>query len=101
VTSFLQHAAAWLQHASAGGLPRGTWVMLALLMAAEWALGRSRDPRLRSLAASVAAAVGKLLALARVDAIPVAGPLVLALFRFASGAPAPAPAPNPTNPGGG
>lgn len=89
------------------GIPRSYFALATGLLAAEWALGRSKNPRLRSLAATAAAGTQRLLMVAKFGMIPFVGPLLVGLLGAVAGAPpaqpapAPAPAPDPekTNPG--
>ena len=73
----MQTIVQWFQTASLAGVTRGTWTLITLLVLAEMALGRSSDPRFRSLADSIRTVLGTIVA-----AIPVAGSPLVKLLRL-------------------
>lgn len=65
----------WLATQSVGGASRGVWGLVGLLVTAEMILGRSSDPRWRSLADSIRNLLGLI-----IGSIPMVGaPAVRAL----------------------
>ncbi len=74
----------WFSQSYYGG-PVWLWVALVVLAFVEWLLGRSKNPRARSLAAMVANALRVVFTRLRVKSIPVVGPLVIGVFEFVSG----------------
>ena len=75
----------WLKHESWFALPRYVWALLTGLAVVENLLGRSKNPRLRSLFAAGATAIAWLLAKTRIAAIPVAGPLIVSVLGAITG----------------
>ena len=82
---------AWLAQPSLLGGPRYMWALLTLLALAEYALGRSKNPRLRSLASAIATALDKLAIAMRVAMIPIVGPVIVTALNSLSAAPPPDP----------
>lgn len=67
------------------GAAHWLWCALVLLSLVEWALGRSKNPRARSVAAASALGVRRLLMVVRVGAVPVVGPILLGVFGALAG----------------
>lgn len=76
--------AAWLK-VSQFGAPRFLWAALTMLALVEWALGRSKNPRARSLAAAVATVLRFLVVKTRLSLVPVVGPLLVAALEYVAG----------------
>lgn len=79
----------WLYTGSFLGIHRVAWLGLTVMAVLELALGRSKNPQLRSLASAVALAIQKLVELTRIAMIPVVGPLVMNVLKVVDGDVAP------------
>lgn len=79
----------WLYTGSWLGLHRVAWVGLGALAGIEAALGKSKNPRLRSLASIVSVAIQKVLEVTKISAIPIVGPIVVDVLKVVNGDPAP------------
>lgn len=86
-------AAAWLHVQSALGVSRLTVALTIVLMVVDWRLGRSADPRLRSIAASLAAFLKAFGQRLNLDRLPIIGQVFGQLMDFISVPPAPAAGP--------
>lgn len=80
----MQHVVSWLS-ASTVGVPRWTLALLAAMSVAEWVLGRSRDPRLRSVAAVFATLLHFLVVRSGLARIKLAGPVIVYVLESISG----------------
>lgn len=76
---------AWLYTGSWLGIHRVAWLGLVALSAVELALGKSKNPSLRSVASAIALAIQKTLEVTKVSAIPVVGPLVVNVLKTVDG----------------
>lgn len=70
---------AWLVESTLG-LPHWGWALVVLLSVIEMFLGRSQDPRWRSVADSLRHALGLVL-VPTLERLPAFGPALLALLR--------------------
>lgn len=62
------------------GIPHVYWLGALALVTLEWALGKSSNPRLRSVASIVSLSLQKLLQVAMFGRIPIVGPVVVGLL---------------------
>jgi hypothetical protein len=76
---------AWFIHNSWFAMPRYVWALLTGLAVLENLLGRSKNPRLRSVFAAIAAALNWFLEKTRIASIPVAGPIIVNILRAITG----------------
>ena len=67
----------WFKEVSGVGMPRWGWAALVLVLVVEGALGRSKNPQLRSIASAIAALLKALLELSRFSRIPGLGPTLV------------------------
>lgn len=77
----------WLYTGSLFGIARISWAALTGLAVVELVLGRFGGPRTKSVLSSVTAAVHTLLVTVHFDAIPIIGPIVVAILGAISNAP--------------
>lgn len=75
----------WLKRDSFFALPRYVWILLLALAGVENLLGRSKNPRVRSLFAAGATALNWFVEKTRIAAIPVAGPIIVNVLRAITG----------------
>jgi hypothetical protein len=71
----------WLYTGSWFGLHRIAWLLITAGLAADWLLGRSTNPRLRSVAGALSQLLFKVLTALHLDAIPIFGPLIVSIFN--------------------
>lgn len=67
-------------------------------LASDWVLGRSKDPRLRSVASLISTALQSLLTKVGVGRMPIAGPLLIGLVGVMKTGDKPAPPTEPQPP---
>lgn len=87
----------WLYTGSFLGIHRVAWVGLTALALLEMALGKSKNPQLRSVASAIALALQKTVELTRISMIPVVGPLVTSVLKAIDGDALVTPAPASTS----
>lgn len=75
----------WFRLGSYFGVPRWVFAALTLMAVIEWALGRSKDPRARSLAAMIANVLRFLVVKSKLGMIPVVGGLLVTILEFVAG----------------
>jgi hypothetical protein len=75
----------WFKLGSYFGVPRWVFAALTLMAIVEWALGRSKHPQARSLAAMVANVLRFLVVKSKVGMIPVVGGLLVTILEFVAG----------------
>lgn len=75
----------WLYTGSWLGIHRVAWLGLVTLSTIELALGKSKNPSLRSAASAIALAIQKTLEITKMSAIPVVGPLVVNVLKTVDG----------------
>jgi hypothetical protein len=75
----------WFKIGSYLGVPRWVFGALTLMAILEWGLGRSKDPRARSLAAMVANVLRFLIIKSKLAMIPVVGGLLVMFLEFVAG----------------
>lgn len=81
----MQHVVQWLKDLSGWGIPHWTLVLIGVIVVAEWALGRSSNPSLRSIAAVLATLLRFLVVRSRLSLIPLIGPLLVYVLEAISG----------------
>jgi hypothetical protein len=82
---FVHAVVEWFKHDSWFAIPRYVWALLTALAVVENLLGRSKNPRLRSVFAAGAVAMNWLLVKSRVALIPVAGLIIVNVLRAITG----------------
>ncbi len=78
ILEFLKHPL-WL------GAPAWAWLAMALGVVVEGILGHAKNPRFRSLAATLATGLRALLMFLRIGSIPVVGPIIIGALEAVAG----------------
>lgn len=76
---------AWFKHDSWFALPRYVWALLTGLALVENLLGRSKNPRVRSVFAALATVINWFVEKSRIAAIPVFGAIIVNVLRAITG----------------